>query len=121
MGKTVFVTGGAGFIGSHCVLALLEAGYEVIAIDNFANSIGDGDKAVALERVEEITGKKLLFYHVDMLDRSAMNDIFKKVSFFLFEVAERLAFFFYFEPYPCDPSLVFLLCVFSTSTLLLIA
>ena len=79
MSKLVFVTGGAGFIGSHCVLALLEAGYDVVAIDNFANSVADGEKAAALERVEELTGKKLIFYHVDLLDRSALEDIFTKV------------------------------------------
>jgi UDP-glucose 4-epimerase len=76
--KLVFVTGGAGFIGSHCVLSLLEAGYDVVAIDNFANSVADGEKAAALERVEELTGKTITFYHVDLLDRSALEDIFKK-------------------------------------------
>lgn len=58
--KVVFVTGGAGYIGSHCVVALQEAGYDVIAADNFANSVDDHDgSASALKRVEQITGRKV--------------------------------------------------------------
>ncbi|XP_046637006.1 UDP-glucose 4-epimerase-like isoform X1 [Daphnia pulicaria] len=77
--QTIFVTGGAGYIGSHCVVELLEAGYEVIACDNFANSVnGDKGTAPSLERVEEITGKKVTFYQCDLLDYERLNKIFSQ-------------------------------------------
>lgn len=77
--KTVFVTGGAGYIGSHCIVTLLEAGFDVIAIDNFANSVDDnyGD-SIALKRVEQITGKKVQFYKCDLLDKNYINELFDK-------------------------------------------
>uniref|UniRef100_A0A1I8B8B5 UDP-glucose 4-epimerase n=1 Tax=Meloidogyne hapla TaxID=6305 RepID=A0A1I8B8B5_MELHA len=59
---TVLVTGAAGFIGSHTVLQLLEADYEVLALDNFSNSIpqdGEKNNAVSLQRVSELTGKTI--------------------------------------------------------------
>lgn len=81
-GKTVLVTGGAGYIGSHCVVTLQEAGYEVIALDNFANSVDDGsDGSLALKRVEKITGKPVTFYKCDLLDTAHLNKIFENVSF----------------------------------------
>ncbi|XP_026477873.1 uncharacterized protein LOC113384250 [Ctenocephalides felis] len=77
--KVVFVTGGAGYIGSHCVVALQEAGYDVIAADNFANSVDDEfGGASALKRVEQITGRKVPFYRCDMLDRDSIDKIFKE-------------------------------------------
>ncbi|GBP22664.1 UDP-glucose 4-epimerase [Eumeta japonica] len=76
--KTILVTGGAGYIGSHCVVDLLETGYEVIAIDNFANAVGDDDGSPALRRVEQITGKKVVFYRADLLNKEQINDIFDK-------------------------------------------
>jgi UDP-glucose 4-epimerase len=81
--QTIFVTGGAGYIGSHCVVELLEAGYEVIACDNFANSVnGEKGTAPSLERVEEITGKKVTFYQCDLLDYERLNKIFSQVIYF---------------------------------------
>lgn len=78
--RTVFVTGGAGYIGSHCIVELLNVGYEVIAIDNFANSVDDNyGESLALKRVEQITGKKIIFYKCDLLDKQLINDIFDKV------------------------------------------
>lgn len=67
----VLVSGGAGYIGTHTVVELLNAGYEVVAFDNFYNS-----KPKALERVRQITGKDFKFYEADMLDAEAMDQIF---------------------------------------------
>ncbi|VVD04737.1 UDP-glucose 4-epimerase-like [Leptidea sinapis] len=76
--KTILVTGGAGYIGSHCVVDLLEAGYDVVAIDNFANAVEDEEGSPALQRAEEITGKPITFYKADLLDKPQINDIFDK-------------------------------------------
>lgn len=76
--KTILVTGGAGYIGSHCVVDLVQAGHEVVAIDNFANAVGDDEGSPALRRVEEITGKKVTFYKADLLDKAQIRDIFDK-------------------------------------------
>ncbi|KAI5636070.1 NAD dependent epimerase/dehydratase family domain-containing protein [Phthorimaea operculella] len=76
--RSILVTGGAGYIGSHCVVDLLEAGHQVIAIDNFANAVGDDEGSPALRRAEEITGKTITFYRADLLDKPQINDIFDK-------------------------------------------
>ena len=67
----ILVTGGAGFIGSHTVVELQEAGYDVVVLDNLSNS-----SEKSLERVEKITGKKVPFYKADILDREALEQIF---------------------------------------------
>lgn len=69
----ILVTGGAGYIGSHTVIELQNAGYDVVVMDNLSNS-----SEVALERVQEITGKPLTFYKADILDREATEEIFSK-------------------------------------------
>ena len=69
----VLVTGGAGYIGSHTVVELLNAGYEVVVIDNLDNASKE-----SLKRVEQITGKKVAFYEKDVRDRAALKTIFKK-------------------------------------------
>ncbi|OXU20197.1 hypothetical protein TSAR_010400 [Trichomalopsis sarcophagae] len=77
--KTIFVTGGAGYIGSHCIVELLESGYDVVAIDNFANSVTEGDgESAALRRVEKITGKTVKFYICDLLDKDKLEQVFNK-------------------------------------------
>lgn len=69
----ILVTGGAGYIGSHTCLELLHADYEVIVVDNLSNS-----KEEALNRVQEITGKTLTFYRVDLLDEAALDEVFAR-------------------------------------------
>ena len=69
----ILVTGGAGYIGSHTCVELLNAGYEVVVVDNLANS-----KMESLRRVEEITGKKLKFYQVDLLDQEKLSGVFEE-------------------------------------------
>lgn len=72
----ILVTGGAGYIGSHTCVLLLNAGYEVTVLDNLDNSC-----VTSLERVEELTGKKLKFYEVDLLDYDATNKVFEENDF----------------------------------------
>ena len=67
----ILVTGGAGYIGSHTCVELLNAGYDVVVMDNLYNA---SEKAI--ERVEQITGKKVTFYKTDMLDREGVKKIF---------------------------------------------
>ena len=69
----ILVTGGSGYIGSHTVLELLEAGYETVVLDNLCNSSEE-----SLKRVEKITGKKAAFYKADIRDQAAMDKIFAK-------------------------------------------
>ena len=71
----ILVTGGAGFIGSHTCVELLNAGYDVVVYDNLSNS-----SEKSLERVEQITGKKVTFYKGDILDRDRLNEVFEKES-----------------------------------------
>ena len=71
--KKILVTGGAGYIGSHTVVDLLENGYEAVVVDNLSNA-----SEKSLERIFEITGKKPVFYKADILDRAALDDIFSK-------------------------------------------
>lgn len=78
---TVLVTGGAGYIGSHTVLEMLNAGYNVICVDNLCNAYSSGAKLPeALSRVQEITGKKVNFYRVDITDREQVRSVFQEVS-----------------------------------------
>ena len=67
----ILVTGGAGYIGTHTAVELLDKGYEVVVVDNLSNS-----SKLAVERVELITGKKVSFYEGDVRDRKIMQQIF---------------------------------------------
>ena len=67
----VLVTGGAGYIGSHTCVELLESGKDIVVVDNFCNS-----KPEALNRIKRITGKDFKFYEADLLDRDAVKKIF---------------------------------------------
>lgn len=67
----ILVTGGTGYIGSHTVVELIQAGYEVVIVDNLSNS-----KEEVLNRIEKITGTRPTFYKVDLLDRESLNQVF---------------------------------------------
>lgn len=69
----ILVTGGAGYIGTHTVVELQNAGYDVVVLDNLSNA-----SEKSLERVTQITGKKVPFYKADILDRAATEEIFEK-------------------------------------------
>jgi len=71
----ILVTGGAGFIGSHTCVALLEAGHGVIVADNLSNS-----SAETLERVKQITGKEVLFYQIDVTEGGGGGEGFCRAS-----------------------------------------
>ncbi|MGI6167216.1 MAG: UDP-glucose 4-epimerase GalE [Eubacteriales bacterium] len=69
----VLITGGTGYIGSHTIVELLGAGYDIVAMDNFSNS-----KPAVLDRIREITGKRIKFYRADMLDKPGMEAMFRE-------------------------------------------
>ena len=69
----ILVTGGAGFIGSHTIIELVNAGHEVVIIDNLVNS---SEKSI--QEVEKILGKSIPFYHEDIRNKSKLLDIFLK-------------------------------------------
>lgn len=68
---TILVTGGAGYIGSHTCVALLEAGYQVIVADNLSNS-----KVETIAKIKEITSQEVIFYKIDVTDEEALKEIF---------------------------------------------
>lgn len=72
--KTILVTGGAGYIGSHTCIELIKAGYDVVIIDNLSNS-----KREAVRRVEKIVGRSIRFYVNDILDSAALDKIFTEI------------------------------------------
>ena len=67
----ILVTGGAGYIGSHTCVELLNEGHDVVVVDNLSNS-----SLESLRRVEKITDKKIKFYEVDILDKDKLNEVF---------------------------------------------
>lgn len=67
----VLVTGGAGFIGSHTVIELMNSGYDVVIVDNLCNS-----RIEVIDRIEQITHRRPTFYKVDLLDIAAISKIF---------------------------------------------
>ena len=71
----ILVTGGAGYIGSHTVVELMQEGHEVVIVDNFYNS-----KPEALDNITKITGKRPAFYEVDCCDEEAMEKVFQNIK-----------------------------------------
>ncbi|CAK8583855.1 UDP-glucose 4-epimerase [Priestia megaterium] len=69
----ILITGGAGYIGSHTCVELLNAGYKIIVVDNFSNSNPE-----VINRIKKVTGKDFIFFEVDLLDQEAIEDIFNK-------------------------------------------
>ncbi|ATA61618.1 UDP-glucose 4-epimerase [Geobacillus stearothermophilus] len=72
---TILVTGGAGYIGSHTCVELLNSGYDIVVVDSFCNS-----KPEALNRVSEITGKEFPVYHIDLLEKKQLEEVFSSHS-----------------------------------------
>ena len=70
---SILVTGGAGYIGSHTAVELLNAGREIVIVDNFSNS-----KPEVLEKIKKITGKEFKFYELNYLDREALEKVFQE-------------------------------------------
>ena len=73
--KNIFITGGAGFIGSHCVISLFKSGFNPIILDNFSNS-----RQNEIKKLETITNRKISFYNVDIKNKKKLRLIFKKHS-----------------------------------------
>lgn len=69
----ILVTGGSGYIGSHTIIDLLDHGFEVVSIDSFLRSLPS-----ALDNIEKVTGKKVINYNIDLCDRAAVEDVFRK-------------------------------------------
>ncbi|MBQ8503143.1 MAG: UDP-glucose 4-epimerase GalE [Clostridia bacterium] len=69
---SILVTGGAGYIGSHTCIELLNAGYDIVVVDNFYNS-----KREALNRIAELSGKSFAFYECDIRDKAGLDKVFK--------------------------------------------
>ena len=73
--QKILLTGGAGYIGSHTCVEMLNAGYDIVVVDNLCNS-----SETTLQRIEEITGRSVDFYQADVLDMDAMNQVFTEHS-----------------------------------------
>lgn len=76
-GPTILVTGGAGYIGTHCIIELLQKDYNVVAIDNFTNSVkGENGMPKSLQKVSEMKGKSIKFFDVDICDKTNLRKVF---------------------------------------------
>ncbi|KAJ8287397.1 hypothetical protein COCON_G00000560 [Conger conger] len=83
MSQKVLVTGGGGYIGSHCVVELIAAGYHPVVVDNFSNAVrGEGNVPESLRRIEKFLDTSIEFQELDLLDKPALEKLFKKHKFF---------------------------------------
>ena len=71
--KKILVTGGAGYIGSHTTVELINNGYDVVVVDNFSNS-----KPIVIDRLKEITGRDITFYELDVCNKEELRGVFEK-------------------------------------------
>ncbi|XP_035237320.1 UDP-glucose 4-epimerase isoform X2 [Anguilla anguilla] len=81
MAQKVLVTGGAGYIGSHCVVELIEAGYYPVVVDNFSNAVREGNFPESLRRIEKFLGTSIEFQELDLLDKPGLEKLFQKHKF----------------------------------------
>lgn len=72
---SVLITGGAGYIGSHTCVELLNSGHDIVIVDNLCNS-----SYISLDRIRMITGKNVKFYHIDLMDKALLRNVFKRES-----------------------------------------
>ncbi|XP_022170981.1 UDP-glucose 4-epimerase-like [Myzus persicae] len=81
--KCVLLTGGAGYVGSHTIIPLIESGYEVVVLDNLSNACkgNEGENPVPISQVEKLVGKPVTFYNVDLLDYDSLSKVFDKHNF----------------------------------------
>lgn len=92
MPVNILITGGAGYIGSHTILEILKDDCNVVCVDNGYNSYFK-DKDLfpeSLKRIQEMTKKKIIFYKIDIRDKTALLEVFKKVKEMLKHVELRL-------------------------------
>jgi len=75
-GKTILVTGGAGYVGSHTVVELLKEDYEVVVVDNFVNSIKGNGYPESINRVQDLTGRKVAFHEGDLCNKDSLRKVF---------------------------------------------
>ena len=82
MTQTILVTGGAGYIGTHCIIELLQKGFQVVAIDNFTNAVRSDDDPdglpASLQRVQEMVRKPVKFYPADITDKTSLRKVFSQ-------------------------------------------
>uniref|UniRef100_A0A674MSQ0 UDP-glucose 4-epimerase n=1 Tax=Takifugu rubripes TaxID=31033 RepID=A0A674MSQ0_TAKRU len=82
MAEKVLVTGGAGYIGSHCVVELIESGYKPVVVDNLSNAVkGEADVPESIQRIEKLLNTSIEFHDLDLLDKAGLEKLFKKHSF----------------------------------------
>lgn len=79
--STILVTGGAGYVGSHTIVELLQAGFSVVVVDNMCNAFMNEAEQIpeSLRRVQKLTNRTVAFLKVDIRDRPALDAVFKQV------------------------------------------
>lgn len=84
----ILITGGAGYVGSHTVIDLLKNGHEVVVVDNLCNTYCAKGETLpeSLKRAQEITGRSVVFYDVDIRNKDDLVTVFKNVRFCVYHV-----------------------------------